>query len=765
MAPLARLFGLVFCGSLAVILWAWPSSQAQELLSPSTADATARSTTGPAGNPESRPASEPAETTEATPDWPSRKIEADVTLGDPRFRHGSEVTHIEVLAQRNQLLTTGNDGTARLWDLATGRLVQAYSHERAYVWDSVVLADGRRMLTCGEEGKIILWDLDSGKRLREFKHDDMVFRIALDKAQKRLAGGDQTGCAAVWDLETGEKIAAFSGSSSIYTLVFDKDDACVIAGLSDSSIRRWDIESKKESFLKAKDDDGKRPSQHSKTGDIFTIVMSADKSRAIICCSQGPWLMDTSNGKEIWRAGKDKTAHSAAWSPDGKNIAAAGGGKLHVLDASDGTTRWSANVGGDSYAVAYHADGKTIFFSSENVVCRFDAETGARLYPAPDEPLQNQSVSSICSVPQANLVLACDGKAGIQVWDEKTKRIRNRFLADQEVQQFDISADGKILLAVLEKTTLALDAQTGAVIRTLSEEGDFEHIRISPDSRWAVLMHGYTQEVQIYNIEGGGLERTISIADDDGSRDYQISHISMGSLMQLAGLSDDKLLRVWHLASGELLHELPVEGQGVGCCFVGENLLHWDKARLHVWSAGRAKAPALSDDEVQKLISQLSADQWAQREDATERLAAVGGDIIPALKAVKSDDPEIKQRVEAIQNMVVKGPQLTLTDSLAIPDPSEAEIIPHPDGRHWLAILRKNSRVLLGEVRDSKLQAICYLDLPHAISSAHFEGGDDLVTGNRNGTITIYRNLLKQAQVNGTITASAPATRQSYELD
>ena len=53
------------------------------------------------------------------------KLEPIALVGDARLRHASDVTHIEPLSDGRRALATSRDGSARLWDLQTGKRVAA----------------------------------------------------------------------------------------------------------------------------------------------------------------------------------------------------------------------------------------------------------------------------------------------------------------------------------------------------------------------------------------------------------------------------------------------------------------------------------------------------------------------------------------------------------------------------------------------------------------------------------------------------------------
>lgn len=54
-------------------------------------------------------------------------------------------------------------------------------------------------------------------------------------------------------------------------------------------------------------------------------------------------------------------------------------------------------------------------------------------------------------------------------------------------------------------------------------------------------------------------------------------------------------------------------------------------------------------EEIAKLVSQLGSEEWREREAASERLAEIGRDVIPALaEARKSEDAEVRERAKRI---------------------------------------------------------------------------------------------------------------------
>jgi len=64
-----------------------------------------------------------------------------------------------------QLLTAGGDGTARLYDGATGRLVQTYRARAQFFTDATLSPDGTVVVAGGSDGLVRFWDTTSGRPL------------------------------------------------------------------------------------------------------------------------------------------------------------------------------------------------------------------------------------------------------------------------------------------------------------------------------------------------------------------------------------------------------------------------------------------------------------------------------------------------------------------------------------------------------------------------------------------------------------------------
>ncbi len=103
------------------------------------------------------------------------------------------------------ILTGSLDGVARVWDAASGEVVQQLSGHsgpvRAVGWSP----DGQRLATGGEDGTLRLWDAQSGEQISSAQgHIGPVLSLDWSPSGELLASGGADGVAQVWEAATGQ---------------------------------------------------------------------------------------------------------------------------------------------------------------------------------------------------------------------------------------------------------------------------------------------------------------------------------------------------------------------------------------------------------------------------------------------------------------------------------------------------------------------------------------------------------------------------------
>lgn len=90
-------------------------------------------------------------------------------------------------------LATGSwDGTARIWDVATGEELHRMVHPWSAVSSVDFSPDSRKLATSGYDNTARIWDVASGKELQVLKHDgDSVNFVVFSPDGSKLATTDE----------------------------------------------------------------------------------------------------------------------------------------------------------------------------------------------------------------------------------------------------------------------------------------------------------------------------------------------------------------------------------------------------------------------------------------------------------------------------------------------------------------------------------------------------------------------------------------------
>ena len=126
--------------------------------------------------------------------------------------HGSWVTTVTLSATGDRLLTSSNDTSARVWDVATGaQLTGLYGHTGA-VLDARFSRTGDAVLTVSSDGSARRWSVPAGHVLRG--HGDWVQDAAFAPDGGEVATVDARGQLHLTDLATGRRRGDGCGAGS-----------------------------------------------------------------------------------------------------------------------------------------------------------------------------------------------------------------------------------------------------------------------------------------------------------------------------------------------------------------------------------------------------------------------------------------------------------------------------------------------------------------------------------------------------------------------
>ncbi|MDB5390881.1 MAG: Serine/threonine protein kinaserelated protein [Planctomycetaceae bacterium] len=243
------------------------------------------------------------------------------------------------------------DGSIRMWDLATQSVKSNFRAHRGTIWTSQFSPKDNLLATSGDDSLIKIWKPSQAEPVRTFQHHNAVRGLVFSNDGKQLFAGDRDGTLRVWSLDSDKPLAeAHQAGTTVYSVALAPNGETLATGGSDKVVRLWN----------AKDLTQKLPLE-GHTGPIYSLSFNQDGRRlASVGWDKTVRIWDTGSGllTKSWE-GHDGDIWSVAYSPDGKKLATGGtDSAVKVWDAESGALL-ATYIGHKNgvHAVAFNPDG------------------------------------------------------------------------------------------------------------------------------------------------------------------------------------------------------------------------------------------------------------------------------------------------------------------------------------------------------------------------------------------------------------------------
>jgi WD40 repeat protein/transcriptional regulator with XRE-family HTH domain len=310
----------------------------------------------------------------------------------------------------------------KLWDIASGELLQTFSGHISAIYQLTFSPDGARLASSSFDRTIKVWDAKNGQEIMTIAgHVGALWGIAFSPDGNRLASASMDGTARVWDVSpAGSHERLTITGERFWDVSFNPDESRILtSGFSSGEVQMLEAETGRVLFALT-----------GHTGPVYNTAFSPDgKLIATGSADYTAKIWDAFTGKELFTlTGHGKGAvggffsgvMDVNFSPDGKQLATAGAdGFVKIWDSSTG--RELLNLSGNASGltrVLFSPDGTLIATSADydenGVVKIWDANTGRpiRTFPDPIDRMWGLAFS-----PDGKY-LSASGWAGIvKVWD------------------------------------------------------------------------------------------------------------------------------------------------------------------------------------------------------------------------------------------------------------------------------------------------------------------------------------------------------------
>jgi eukaryotic-like serine/threonine-protein kinase len=255
------------------------------------------------------------------------------------FRSQSGGVWSTALSRDGALLATGlENGRISVWDVQKEQLKFDLRHEAAgkdsahtgIVWtvEFTSTPDGEKLVSAGDDGMVKTWDVATGKLDNSLELGRSIRAAAVSASTNLIAIGDAHGQVQVFDLEHDTPIHTYLQSGSVNGVAFSSDGTSVASVASDGTIVVSDIPTNR-----------RRYTLKGHTGPVYGVAFSADGDRLVTTgWDRTAIVWDMRDGTQMKKlGGHDGGVWTAQFTPCGRILATVGqDGKTRIWDADSG---------------------------------------------------------------------------------------------------------------------------------------------------------------------------------------------------------------------------------------------------------------------------------------------------------------------------------------------------------------------------------------------------------------------------------------------
>ncbi len=387
--------------------------------------------------------------------------DVQVVINEQLTRHSDYVSQVVYSPDGSQVASASFDGTARLWDPASGQTLAELEGHEGPIYNLRFRPDGSSLATAGADGTARLWALDGTPLARLEGHTDEIIELAYSPDGSRLATASADGTARIWDADSGAPVAVLAGHSKpIRRLAYAPDGETLATASYDGSARVWDASSGAPRLRLGERD-----------ADLRALAYAPDGSRLASAGTDGVVdVWDAASGELVARfEGHTRPVSSLEFSPDGGHLLTGSFDGTAAIFAAESGERLASLAGQHYHGMAfasYGPDGARIVTGSfEGTAAMWDAashEPRARFVG------HKGDVWAIAWAPDGKHMVTGSADGTARVWDFGEQVVAQEG-PERDVFRFAHAPDGSGLATVDQAGRLRVwDADSGALLATLA---------------------------------------------------------------------------------------------------------------------------------------------------------------------------------------------------------------------------------------------------------------------------------------------------------
>ncbi len=382
------------------------------------------------------------------------------------------------------LIATGGvvDGTVRVWDAVTGKLLRALKRDQGYVADLAFSPDGST-LASADASAVDLWNPATGEDKGLLRYSGAVSGVAWnpDPANTELAAAGSGGFVMLWNFYAGLPIDSTSAISTVLhgklglvnDVAYTADGSRLTAGGADGVVYTWAPITTKEMRM---------------FEPVTGVAWSLDGQRIAAVGYGVVQLWDprtlSSVGDEL--RGQNGLVNSVAFDPREKLVAAGGdGGTVSLWDRDSGRLIRALPGKRRVWSVAFESDGRLIASGGDDRSVKLWTSDSGELKRTLTGPTDR--VSSVAFNPVEGLVVAGSSDGKLYIWDTDTGKLRHIISTPAPVTTVAFSPDGRRIVSGGQENVIRVwdtDKGTAAMDPLTGHSNAVDSVAFSPDGRY-----------------------------------------------------------------------------------------------------------------------------------------------------------------------------------------------------------------------------------------------------------------------------------------
>lgn len=454
------------------------------------------------------------------------------------FHPAGAVNCVTVTSDGQRIVSGGRDRTLRLWDIETGQELRSFLGHRGEVTCLALTQDGRWLISGSADKTVRVWELASGEqRVLRHNFDQPLKSLAVTPDGRQIVTATLDGAVKVLDFDEGRVLRTLQPpGEAVNAVVASPNGESVAGALGDSTVRLWNIH----------------------TGAEAAVL--SGHSREVICLAFDP------TGTTLVTGGYDST--------------------VKIWDVATRSERHTLNghtVGVN--AVAVSSDGHSVVSGGgDQLIHEWDMKTGKI-----NRTLRGHTRRITCvAMPPESRTVVSGSDDNLRIWqpdgEQEAAVARGH---EGWVQLAAIGSKDSVLASASADHSIRLwDALSGRELRKLRETvQQVEALSFANDDQ------------QLLAVDGDGLLYVWDVATGE-SRDIRgkVHDCSAAAIDRLCTRfvtgGVERTLRVWDVARGELISELPGHDHSIQCIAIspdGKFFASGDLNSVRIWDAERGK--------------------------------------------------------------------------------------------------------------------------------------------------------------------------------